>query len=201
VAVSGCAPLQRPVRAAALAFAAAAPFDPGMYRPAGDEFPAYYHAYVARVPDGDILRQLRCQQQTTLALLADLDEAQALHRYADGKWSIKQVLGHVADGERVMCYRALCMARGDRTPLPGFDENLWAQHDGADARPLPRLLDEFAAVRTASITLFAGFDAAAWQRRGVANGADFTVGSFAWILAGHELHHVTILRERYGVGA
>lgn len=190
-----------PARAIGLVFAAAAPFDPRMRRPAADEFPPYYHAYVTSVPDGDILQQLRAQHETTQALLAGLDEARALHRYAEGKWSIKQVLSHLADGERVMCYRALSMARGDGTPLPGFDENLWAQHDGADARPLAQLLDEFAAVRTASIALFAGFDAAMWQRRGVANGVGFTVGSFAWILAGHELHHATILRERYGVGA
>lgn len=172
-----------------------------MQRPAASEFAGYFHAYVARVPDGDIVEQLRRQGEATQALLGGVDERQALHRYADGKWSCKQVLSHLIDGERVMCYRALRFARGDATPLHGYDENLYAQHDGADRRPWRELLAEMRAVRAATLPMFAGFDGAARQRRGIANGNPFTVASLAWIIAGHELHHLAILRERYGVPA
>ena len=106
----------------------------------------------------------------------------------------------MVDGERMFTYRALCIARGEQQSLPGFDENAYAELDGSDARSLASIVAEFAAVRAASIALFSGFEDAAWRRRGVANGNPFTVRALAWVAAGHELHHRTVLRERYGVG-
>jgi hypothetical protein len=171
-----------------------------MRRPDPDEYARALHAYVARVPDGDLLQHLERQAAATCALLAGAGEARAGYAYAPGKWPVRRVLQHVTDGERVFCYRALCIARGETESLPAFDENRYAPHDGTESRRLRDILDEFAAVRAASLALFRGFDAAAWQRRGRANEAPASVRSLAWIVAGHELHHVAVLRERYGLG-
>jgi hypothetical protein len=111
------------------------------------------------------------------------------------------VLAHIVDGERLFCYRALCLARGETLNLPPFDENLYAANDGSDGRLLADVIAEFAAVRVASILLFRGFDAIAWTRRGTVNGHATAVRSLPWITAGHELHHLGVLRERYGIGA
>lgn len=169
-------------------------------RPAADEYLEYYGRYIALVPGDDALPVLARAQAETHRLLAGLDEARALHRYAPGKWSVKEVLGHLADGERVFGYRALRFARADQTPLPGFDENTWVPAGRFDARPIAALADEFRAVRAASLALFGGLDADALVRRGSANGAAVSVRALAWIVAGHERHHVALLRERYGIG-
>jgi hypothetical protein len=169
-------------------------------RPSPDESAPFYHGYIARVPDGCVLEHLRRQGERTASLLASLDEARGAHRYADGKWTVKRLVQHVVDGERLFCCRALCIARGETGPLPGFDENVYAAHDGTDARRLADVAAEYASVRAATRTLFAGFDIAAWQRRGVANGKPVGVRALAWITVGHELHHLAVLRERYGVG-
>ncbi|MCB9885731.1 MAG: DinB family protein [Planctomycetes bacterium] len=171
-----------------------------MNRPAADEYAPYFHAYVDRVPGDDLIARLQEQGEGTRRLLAGLDEVAGMHRYAAGKWTVKRVLQHVVDGERMFTYRALCIARGEQQSLPGFDENAYAELDGSDARSLASIVAEFAAVRAASIALFSGFEDAAWRRRGVANGNPFTVRALAWVAAGHELHHRTVLRERYGVG-
>lgn len=171
-----------------------------MMRPAPEEYASYFHAYVARVPGEQLLAQLRAQGQQTQALLGGVGEAKGTFCYAPGKWSVKRVLQHVVDGERMFVYRALCFARGERQSLPAFDENEYAANDGSDARSLAAVVAEFAAVRAASIALFEGLEDAAWQRSGVANGNRFTVRALGWITAGHELHHVGVLRERYGVG-
>ena len=170
-------------------------------RPASDEYASAFQGYVERVPDGDVLQQLRAQGERTRAMFAQVGEDQGAYRYADGKWTVKRVLQHVADGERLFCYRALCIARGEQGPLPGFDENLYAGHDGSDARRLADIVADLASVRAATLTLFAGFDQAAWQRRGIANGRPVSVRALAWITAGHELHHLAVLRERYGIAA
>src|SRR4029077_5181557 len=119
------------------------------------------------------------------------------HRYAPGKWSIKEVIGHVSDAERVFSHRALRFARGDRTRLPGFDEKAYTPAGRFDARPLPDLAAELDAVRHATIALFAGLDSEALARRGPANNKEVSVRALAYIIAGHERHHVGILRERY----
>lgn len=166
-------------------------------RPAEGEFLPFYARYVARVPEGDINAILAEQAGETLALLRSVPADRSLHRYAPGKWSVRDLVQHVADTERVMAYRLLRIARGDSTPLAGFSEEDWAQVAGADRRDWLELVEEFEAVRAATIALLRGIDADAARRHGTANGATVTVRALAYIIAGHELHHVAILRERY----
>jgi uncharacterized damage-inducible protein DinB len=167
-------------------------------RPAPGEFAPYYSRYIDLVPD-DLLRALREGVEETRRLLAPLPESKADFRYAPGKWSVKEVVGHLADAERVFAYRALRFARQDETPLPGFDENRWVPAAGFGARSLGSLLEELAAVRAASLAFFGNLDEAAWDRIGVANDARMSVRAIAFSIAGHEIHHRTLLRERYGV--
>jgi len=168
-------------------------------RPDASEYAPYYGTYVGTVPEGDLLQILEDQHRDTQALLGGLSEAQALHRYAPGKWSVKEVVGHLTDAERVFSYRALRFARGDAKPLQGFDENAWVPPGKFDARPLADLAAEFAVVRRATVALFRSLDAAALERRGVASDNLVSVRALAYIIAGHERHHVDILHERYGV--
>jgi uncharacterized damage-inducible protein DinB len=169
-------------------------------RPAPDEFIEYYGKYIDLVPGDDAMPALRDQIGDTVRLLKPLDESKAKARYAPGKWSVKEVVGHLADCERVFAYRALRMSRADTTPLSGFDENAYVPAGRFDARPLAELVDEFERVRAASVALFRGMDEEALLRRGTANGNGISVRALAWILAGHELHHRRLLIERYGVG-
>jgi uncharacterized damage-inducible protein DinB len=168
-------------------------------RPEPSEYAPYYERYISKVPPGDLVKQLEDQRRETQQLLGGLPDAKALHRYAPGKWSVKEVVGHVTDTERVFCYRALRFARGDEQPLLGFDEKAWVPAGRFDARPLDDLAAELDAVRRATIALFRGLDAEALARRGTANNNPVTVRALAWIIAGHERHHLAILRERYGV--
>jgi hypothetical protein len=166
-------------------------------RPDRNEYLEYYHKYVSRVPDGDIIAILATQLEDTLTLLRDVSDERALHAYAPGKWTIKEVVGHMSDVERVMSYRALRFARGDATSLPGFDENSWAPAGEFNARPVASLVAELASVRRSTIALLAGLPAAAWTRAGAANNAQVTVRALAWIIAGHELHHRELIATRY----
>ncbi len=170
-------------------------------RPAAPEHAPYYAKYIALVPGGDVVGLLRAQAGETRALLAALDDARAVARYAPGKWSVKEVLGHVADSERVFAYRALRIARGDATPLPGFEQDDYVVSGGFDRRPLADLVEELAAVRAATLALLASFDSTAWLRMGTASGHPVSVRALACIIAGHERHHVGILRDRYGLAA
>ena len=165
-------------------------------RPLPGEYAPFYEKYVARVK-GDVLDALERQMGETAALLAGIPEARAGHRYAPGKWSIREVAGHLADTERIMVYRALRAARGDRTPLPGFEEDDYVAQGGFDARPLAGLAAELEAVRRATLLFFRGLPPDAWARRGVANGAEMSVRALAHVVAGHELHHREVLRTRY----
>jgi uncharacterized damage-inducible protein DinB len=169
-------------------------------RPAADEHIDYYARYIAQAPGEDGLEALRATGESLVRLTQGLSDAQALHRYAPGKWSVKEVLNHICDGERVFTYRALRFARADRTPLPGFDENAWVPAAGSDRRPLAEIVDEVRTVRAASLVLFGSFDSEALTRRGEANGQPVSVRALAWIVAGHSRHHETLLRERYGLG-
>ena len=166
-------------------------------RPAPSEHTSYYATYLSKVPDGDLLKMLEEQRRETQALLAGVSDARAMYRYAPGKWSLKEVIGHLADSERVFCYRALSFARADGTTLPGFDEKAWTPAGRFDARPLKDLAGEFDAVRRATIALFSGLDAEALACGGTANNNPITVRALAWVIAGHERHHVAMLRERY----
>ena len=167
-------------------------------RPAPDEFAPYYGRYIDLVKD-DILGALRENGEETRRLLASLPDTKADFRYAPEKWSVKEVVGHMADAERIFTYRALRFARADETPLPGFDENHFVEESRFSHRPLSSLLDEFGAVRAASIAFFENLDEAAWSRAGVANEVRMSVRAIAFAIAGHELHHRKILVERYGV--
>lgn len=166
-------------------------------RPDASEHLPYYGKYVDRVPDGDLLQTLRAQLDETLALVRGLPEERGGHRYAPGKWSIREVLSHVIDAERIFAYRALRIGRGDATPLASFDENAYAAASNADARTLADLAEELAHVRLGNLALFRSLDDEALARRGTASGGDVSVRALAWIIAGHERHHVALLRERY----
>jgi uncharacterized damage-inducible protein DinB len=166
-------------------------------RPASTEYVPYYATYVDQVPEGDILGLLRRQVEETAGMVAPLSDRDAEFRYAEGKWSIKEVIGHVADVERIFVYRALCFARGEPVALPGFDENEYARQSNAGSRPLKDLVDELRTVRAATLSFFAGLSEKDLLRRGTANRNGYSVRSFAFIIAGHERHHVKILRERY----
>ena len=166
-------------------------------RPDQTEYLPYYEKYVALVPAGDVLATLSRQMEETLALLGGVDEGRAAHRYEPDKWSVKGVVGHVIDTERIFAYRALRFARGDQTPLPGYDQDDYGRVANFDARTLASLVAELASVRAATIALFRSLDAAAWQRRGTANNAEVSVRALAHIIAGHELHHMQVLRTRY----
>lgn len=171
-------------------------------RPGEGEYNQYYAKYLALVPPGDIVAILREQGQSLLELLRHVPESGANHAYAPGKWSIKEVIGHLADTERVFAYRALRFARADITPLPGFDEQQWMPPAHFGARALAHIGAEFAAVRAATIALLDGLPEEAWTRQGEANGHPISVRALAAIVAGHELHHRAILLERYlpGIG-
>jgi hypothetical protein len=167
--------------------------------PAADEYAPYYGRYIARVPAGDILDQLDRQREEVLARFRTVPESRGAHRYAPGKWTVRQLVCHLSDTERIMTYRALRIARADATPMPGFDENASAPASGADAVPLAELVAEFADVRRASVALFRHLPPEAWTRRGTASESPFSVRALAWIVMGHPIHHLDVLRERYGV--
>jgi hypothetical protein len=166
-------------------------------RPSPDEYAPYYATYIKLVPDTEILMLLRDQLAETEALLREFRAERADHRYAAGKWSVKEVVGHIADSERVFAYRALRFARGDRTPLPGYEQDDFIRGGNFGARALPEIAGELRSVRMATITLFAGLSEEALLRRGPANNVEFSVRALAWIIAGHERHHAAVLRERY----
>lgn len=166
-------------------------------RPGTDEYAPYYGTYIGKVPDGDLRAMLASQLAETLALIRSISESRGGHRYAPDKWSIKGVLGHLADSERIFSYRALRIGRGDTTPLPGFEQDDYVPMGNFDARTLRDLADELAAVRQATLHLFAHLDQAAFERRGTASGKPVSVRALAYIIAGHELHHVGILKTRY----
>ncbi len=166
-------------------------------RPDPDDCAPYFRRYTDQVPDGDVLALLERQVEETCALVAGFGEDGARHRYAEGKWSVKEVVGHLVDTERMFVYRALSFARADATELPGMEEDDWAAASNVDDVPLVDLLDELLAVRRSTTAFFRNLDATALARTGVASGNRFTVGVVAWLLAGHEIHHAGVIRERY----
>lgn len=172
-----------------------------VHRPSGRPLPGEYADYaredVAAVAGDDAVQALERLRPMARALFLRFGEAGGDLTYAPGKWSVRQVLGHLADDERIFAYRALCVARGDARPLPGFDENEYMQGAVFHERSLAELLEDYDAVRTASVTLFRGLAPEAWLRRGVVNGYEATPRGLAFHIAGHELHHHRILLERY----
>ena len=169
-------------------------------RPEVDEIPSHFVGYIKLVPEPDPVIVCAEQIELTAALLRGLSETDALYRYGRGKWSVKEVVGHIADVERIMAYRALRIARGDTTPLPSFDENTYVPVAKFDTRSLADLVGELRTVRAATLALLRTFDADAWRRRGTASGKPVSVRALAYIIPGHERHHVDVLRTRYGIG-
>ena len=167
-----------------------APPQPGEYSP-------HYHRYISLVAGNDILASLDEQRRRMILLLSGLSEADGELRYAPGKWSAKEVLGHVNDVERIFAYRALRIARHDSTPLEGFEQDDYVRNGPFGQRPLADLIEDFIAVRRATLSLLRNLDEAAWSRRGIANKNEVTVRALAYIVAGHELHHRGVLEEKY----
>ncbi|RAV19603.1 DinB family protein [Paenibacillus contaminans] len=166
-------------------------------RPSQEEYAPYYETYIRLVPEGKIAEVLTRQLQYTADFFAAIPEERTLSRYAPGKWSVKEVLGHITDTERIMSYRLLCIARGDKTPLPGYDENEYIKGSSFDSIPLAELIGDFAAVRRSTLTLLRGLSEEAWSRKGIANNSELSARALAYITAGHELHHINIVKERY----
>ena len=165
--------------------------------PDASEYAPYYGQYISLVQGNDVVRSLEQQITATVELLSGLTEAQGNHRYAPDKWSIKQVIGHLSDAERVFSYRAMRIARADRTPLASFEQNDYVANGPFEHCRLADLVDEFASIRRATVLLFRQLDEAAWTRRGTASDKEVSVRALAYIIAGHELHHRGVLRDKY----
>ncbi len=166
-------------------------------RPQQGDYALYYENYVALVPSGDFLEILQNQRRELIEMLSPLSEQQAEFRYASGKWSIKEVIGHITDAERIFAYRLLRIARGDQTPLASFEQDGYIANGNFSARKLSGLLEEFSAVREATICLTSSLDHDAWYRRGTASQKEVSVLALAFIIAGHERHHRLILEKHY----
>ncbi len=165
--------------------------------PQSGEYAPSYGRYISLVPEKPILGQLDHQRRDTMLLLSCRDERQADFRYSPEKWSAKEVLGHLCDTERVFAYRALHLARADATPLPGFEQDDYVRHGSFAQCQWTDLVEDFIAVRRATVSLFRNLDQAAWTRRGMVNQHEMSVRAVAYIIAGHELHHRRILEEKY----
>ena len=170
-------------------------------RPDRTDAAEYYFTYIDKVPEGDIRQILRSQLADMLALLSSVTEDGSRHRYAPGKWSLRQVMSHITDTERVFTFRALWFARGFETPLASYDQDVAIASAGADDRSWTSHVDEFRAVRQASIALFDSLSDEAWARRGIASDKPVSVRGLAFITAGHVFHHTQIMCERYGAGS
>lgn len=168
-----------------------------MKRPEATEYADYYSKYISKVPGEDVVDVLESERRQMLQLFSGRTEQDGSFRYAPEKWTVKEVLGHITDAERVFTYRALRIGRGDKTPLPGFEQEDFVKNGGFAARTLADLAEEFGAVRNASITLFRSFDEEALSRRGVASQKEVTVRGLGFMIAGHQIHHRMILEERY----
>ncbi len=168
-----------------------------LQKPSKDEYAPYYEKYISLLPEGDIIAILEQQIGPTLALLRGLDDLQGLKRYAEGKWSVKEVVGHLIDSERVFAYRALRFARNDQTELPGYEQDDFIHNSNFDAVPMADLAAELEHVRRANVLMFRSLEEQAWSRRGIANEDVASVRAIAHMIAGHELHHVSVLKGRY----
>ncbi len=166
-------------------------------RPSPDEYAPYYQGYIDAVADGDVVQTLNAQIGGVLGQLHAIPESRGGFRYAPGKWSVREVIGHLSDTERIFTYRALRFARGDQTPLAAFDEDAFIRNSRIDERTVASLADELEAVRRSTIAFFSSLFAEEWTRSGTSSGKHQTVRSYAWIAAGHVAHHARILQERY----
>jgi hypothetical protein len=166
-------------------------------RPEPGEYAPHYDRYIALITGADILGTLDAQRRQMMLLLSGCDEQDGDLRYAPDKWNAKEVLGHICDTERIMAYRALRIARGDQTPLAGFEQDDYVKSGPFAHTPLAEIIEDYIAVRRATLTLFRNLDEAAWARRGIANKNEISVRALAYVIAGHELHHRRMLEEKY----
>lgn len=167
--------------------------------PAESEYGEFYAGYIARIPPGSVIDRLDSQLRTVGDLFRAMGEDRAAHRYAAGKWTIRETIGHMTDTERVMAYRALRIARGDTTPLAGFDQDRFMEHAGFEARALGSVVEEFTTTREATLAMLRAFPEDAFERMGTASDHPVSVRALAYIIAGHADHHLEILRTHYGV--
>ncbi len=166
-------------------------------KPDASEYLPYYGGYIALVSDGDVIATLEGQMRDSQALLATLPSSISTYRYAPGKWSVNEMVGHVIDSERIFAARALRFGRGDASPLPGFEQDDYVRNASFDSYPLAELVAELGTVRRSTVFFFRHLSEEAWLRKGIANNAEVTVRALAYIIAGHELHHRAILKARY----
>ena len=166
-------------------------------KPTPGEFAASFERYVGLITEPDVVNVMARQVKELMDLLSHLTDEQAGYRYEPNKWTVREVVGHLVDSERVFGYRAMCFARGEKAPLPAFDENEYAANSGADAIPLDELLDEFTDLRESNIAMFRHLPAEAWQRVGTSNSKPLSVRAVAYIIPGHVRHHMGVLKERY----
>ena len=166
-------------------------------KPSNEEFPAYFGKYIDLVSEGSLEDTLIKQLKDTSAFLSNMSETQANYRYATGKWTLKEVIGHITDTERIMSYRVLRISRGDRTPLEGYDDEQYVKEAAFHSRSLPDLLKDFSTVRQSTVSLVRSLPGDVWSRKGIANNNEISVRALAYIIAGHELHHVKIIKDKY----
>jgi hypothetical protein len=166
-------------------------------RPTANEYPEFYHTYVQKVPEGNVIDFLRKQMEDIVNTFSQLEESKAEWAYADGKWTMKELFCHLIDAERIFAYRALCFARGEKNALPGFEENDYAKNCNANQRELTNLIGEFYHVRKSNIELFSTFSDETSCAIGNANGKPISVRAIIYSIAGHADHHMNVLKERY----
>jgi hypothetical protein len=172
-------------------------YDDAMRRPDPTEYHPEFENYISLVPETDVVGAMSSQLEETRAFLSGFDAKRAGYRYAEGKWSIREITGHLSDGERVFGYRAFAIARGETASLPGFEENSYIAASGYDLWAMPDLIEHFSALRTSNILMLRALDEAAWSRVGIANGYPVTPRALAFGMVGHARHHLRVLRERY----
>ena len=165
--------------------------------PQAGEYAGFYQKYIDQLPEGNIIDLLHWNEQQFMNIAQFLSPEKWDHAYSEGKWTVKQLVLHMIDTERVMAYRAMCIARGDSNPFPGFDQDAYVAQSGATTRLASDLIPEYQAVRAATRALFRYLPEGAWSNRGMASGNEVTVRALAAIIVGHELHHMRILREKY----
>jgi DinB family protein len=168
-----------------------------MSRPQPAEYDSYYQKYISLVPEEDIILVLETQMDELAELFKDIPEEKGTFAYADGKWTIKEVLSHLIDGERIFAYRAFRIARGDKTPIEGFEQDGYIENSHANRRPFAEMIKEFALLREANLMFFSNLEIGDWVRTGTANNVEISVRSLAWIMVGHIRHHLNILKSNY----
>jgi hypothetical protein len=168
-------------------------------RPDKEEYASFYEGYINLIPEGNVNKILEQQAEQVIVAIRSLTEEQGNYRYSEGKWSVKEVFGHLIDNERIMSTRLLRIARGDTTPLPGYEQDLFMAGNPFETYTIDDLAEEYTAVRHATIVMLRHLSPEAWLRRGIANNYTASARSIACVIAGHELHHLSVLRDRYNV--